>query len=124
MSNNPPPFRPWAIYVTTIVTIIVVIGFSWYGLSHAGNAPYEFLFPTLIFVWLIGAKLAAPKLPWMQVVLAGTVIIIVHFGIEAFHFVPANFIGEKIIQAICVLGFGAYWVRRNYIPSSANYWPE
>ena len=121
---NQPQFRPRVIFATTLITLAVVVAFALYGISHTGSDHYKYLFPLLVVVWLIGAKFAAPAIPLIQVIVAGFAIVLIHIGAELTHWPPALIVGEKIIEGVCVLGFGAYWVRKGYIPGSANHWPE
>lgn len=85
--------------------------------------------PAMLLVFTVGLKLAAPRLPWGQATTAGATILVVHFGIEHLalhwlHFPPMIIAGEYVIQAICIYGFGRYWITKGYTPDWANWWPE
>jgi hypothetical protein len=120
MSNSKPPFRPIAVLLTTLAILLTTAGFAFHSLMGGGTSSFEYLLPTLFVIALIGMKLAAPRIPWPQLAL----LVVAVFGIHllAEHLLPLMLIAEKLIEIVCVLGFGAYWVAKGYIPRESNRW--
>ncbi len=121
-----PTISRVTIFCTFVTGLATIVGFSFYSLKTGEAGIYTYLVPVLILVAFIGMKIAAPRLPWKQAALAGGVVLTTHFVTEhlTIIFPPFLFLGEVVIQVICVMGFGRYWVANGYIPASSNSWPE
>lgn len=116
------PFRRRPIAAATFALAILLVAFGIYGFKHPKSEHWHFFVPCGIAISLVGIKFAAPRLPWGHVFSAGVVIWLVHFAIEKSHNVALHIVGEVLFEAICVIGFGAYWVRKGYIPAFSNRW--
>lgn len=120
MSDSKPPFRPIAVFLTTLAVLLTAAGFGVHSLKGGGTSSFEYLLPTLFVIVLVGMKLAAPRIPWLQVTALVVVVFIIHLVAE--HFIPLMLVAERVIEAVCVLGFGAYWVAKGYLPRESNRW--
>ncbi|WP_262964292.1 hypothetical protein [Methylobacter psychrophilus] len=121
MNNQEPPFYPVVILLTTLAVLATAAGGSIYSLAAAGGVSlYKYLFQVLLLIVLVGLKLAAPKLPWFQCALAVSVVFVIHVVAE--HVQPLILIAEKVIEVVCVAGFGVFWVKKGYIPKESNRW--
>lgn len=121
MSNQPPPpLSRLAILLTTLAILATAAGFGLYSLMGGGAGIFSYLVPVLLFIVVIGWKLAAPRLPWRQAAYAASSVLLVHLLAE--HIVPLVFVVEKIIEVVCVAGFGTHWVKKGYIPKESNRW--
>jgi hypothetical protein len=103
--------------------MLTVIGFAFYFLK-TGNNILDWLFPVMLGLALFGMKLAAPSIPWFQLVLALGIVFFTSNVLDELA-LKANllffFAGKIVIPAVCVLGFGRYWVKRRYIPHWSNW---
>lgn len=106
--------------IGTLFLMLTAAAFGGYALSIGSMRPYQLLIPILLLEALFVMKWAAPLVPWKQVAIATAVVLAIHFVAE--HVTPLLFVSEKIIEIVCVAGFGAMWVRRGYMPSAANRW--
>lgn len=86
------------------------------------EVPWNLAVTLLIIGAVLVTKWAATDIHWAQVGLCCLVILGVHFVGAHFTWAPAYLIADKLIEAICILGFGTYWVKRGYLPKSANRW--
>jgi len=120
MSDSKPPFRPIAVLITTIAVLLTVACFAAHSLMGGGTSSFEYLLPTLFVIVLVGTKLAAPRIPWLQVAALALVVFGIHLAAE--HFIPLMLIAERVIKAVCILGFGTYWVAKGYLPRESNRW--
>jgi len=118
-------FSPQRIRVATLAVALTCIYLGYQALN--GNPRIlSYAFPILLGVCLIGMKWAAPRIPWLQLLAALFVV----FTVDAFFgwlghatAIPVIVLAaDKVIEAFCVLGFGAYWVTKGYIPLAANKW--
>lgn len=113
-----PPFNPRAIQLTTgalgIVIAITAI-YSIYGLL-----PYF-----IALVIAIGMKYAAPKIPFVEIVVCVATSLL---GMEFFDYLFVTqspiflIVGNLVSPAICVMGFGYRWVKKGWLPEYANRW--
>ena len=99
--SSPIPFFAIRLLITTVVILLTAAGFSMWALGTRSTEPYHYLVPVLLFIALCGIKLAAPNVPWGELVAAILIVLLIHFGSE--HYVPALLIAEKFIEVVCVL---------------------
>ncbi|MGV6489025.1 hypothetical protein [Stenotrophomonas bentonitica] len=113
------------IRITTLVLSVLLVGLGYVGLFHT-QAIYAYGFPALLTVCLIGMKWAAPVIPMKELV----VLVVLIFALSSlanwagaeYSAYPVIYLADKVVAAVCFLGFGAHWVRRGYIPAAANRW--
>ncbi len=117
-----PPYSSLAIQVTTLSVAITGALFGLYALLSGNFHVFELLVPVLLTIAIFGMHFAAKAIPWWQLVSAGAVIWLIHFGSELVHIAPIAILGEKIVEIVCVFGFGTYWVRKGYLPKNRNRW--
>lgn len=81
-----------------------------------------FAIPILLCVCLVGMKFAAPRIPWLQLALAMVSVFVINSIFDCFSasLPPIALLADKVIMFFCVFGFGAFWVKKGYIPASAN----
>lgn len=120
MSDSNPSFRPIIVFLTTLAILLTAAGFAFHSLLGGGTSSFEYLLPTLFVIVLIGMKLSAPRIPRLQLALLVGVVFGIHLLAE--HLLPLMLVAEKLIEIVCVLGFGAYWVVKGYIPRESNRW--
>jgi hypothetical protein len=120
MSNSKPPFRSIVVLLTTLAILLSAAGAAYHSLMGGGSSSYEYLLPIWFVILLLGGKLAAPRIPWLQIAALVVVVFGVHFFGE--HFPPFMLVDEKITEVICVFGFGAYWVAKGYISKETIRW--
>jgi len=94
--------------------------FTIYALLNQSFALFQIMLPILFVEALLTMKWAAPLIPWKQAIMASVTVLLIHFIAE--HFVPVLLVAEKIIELVCVAGFGAKWLRQGFIPVEANKW--
>ena len=118
---NDPRFSPIRIRIATLLIAATMV-YLGYRAINGDSSLLRYAFPILLCVCLIGMKFAAPKIPWLQLILAMGPVFIINL---IFYFLsgslpPIALIADKIIMFVCVFGFGASWVRNGYIPAAAN----
>ena len=109
------------IAIGTILLCLVVAGIGFCSLIGK-DVPWHLVVPALIIGATLVTKWAAPSIPWLQTAACCFVILMVHIAAELTEWLPAVVMADKVIEVSCVLGFGAYWVKRGYIPRWANQW--
>lgn len=120
MSKITGRFSPVRIMVGTLLMMLTAVVFGSWALATASVRPYQFMIPVLMIEALLVIKWAAPDLPSKQLAFAVGLILIIQFLSDQIPILNPLF--DKLIQLMCVAGFGASWVRRGYIPKSANRW--
>lgn len=118
------PFNPKAIQLTAAAIGLSTAVVAYQSLS-IGMGIYEYLPYIWCAVIAVGIKLAAPRVPFLEAILCMVSAFAVNYLCSylftsvspLFHFVEG-----VVIEALCVLGFGAHWVRKGYIPPWANRW--
>ena len=122
-----PIFHPSRVRLCTLAVVLALVVFAYLGITH-GIGVYEYAFPVLLTICLVGIKWAAPAIPLLQIVVLIVLLFLIHYLVDwlvaAEHLPPLALLGDKVVEVVCVFGFGAFWVRRGYIPASANHWPE
>lgn len=120
MNAQEPPFRPICIRITIAVLGVTTAAFSYFALSCGNTAPFNYLLPVLLLIALFGMRCAAPRIPWLQLLLAVVSVAIIHLVAE--YVLPFALVSEKVIEIVCVGCFGAYWVWKGYLPKERNRW--
>ncbi len=122
--QSPIPYNSIYIKISPLIISLTFV-FSLFYQPFPGIPTSNWL-PKLIFLEIfIFMKLAAPRIPFLQLAL----VVITLFAITSlidYLILEVNllyyFLGNIILPIICVFGFGQYWVSKSYIPSSKNKW--
>lgn len=124
MSHGEPPFYPWVLAVTTKAIPLAAAVFVWQSIVQ-GFGVFVWVPPICMAITLVGFKLAAPRIPWVELVVGLGLI----FGISwlmdtlTLEVSPLFFLlGQVLLPAVCVFGFGRRWVAKRYIPVWSNWW--
>ncbi|WP_153065928.1 hypothetical protein [Xanthomonas campestris] len=114
-----PLFFRKRIAIGTAVLALFVAAIAWRSMSTGSTFPSA-VAPTLLVAAMLVVKWAAPRIPWIEIALCAALILVVHTVAHLSQWIPATWLADKVIELFCLLGFGAYWVAKGYIPASAN----
>lgn len=113
--------RAWINIAAILIMMGLLIGLSLYAVRSKDFSVFGYWLPLAIAIALVAMKWAWPKIPGYQLAMLGLSVASIHFGME--HFGPfASLLSEYVLEAVCVFGFGAFWVRRGYLSKEANRW--
>lgn len=118
------PFNPKAIQLTA-----AAIGLSTALVAYQSFSIGMEVYKYLPYVWgavvTVGIKFTAPRVPLSEAMLCIVLALALNY-LCGFLFSSVSpffyFVEGVAIEALCVLGFGARWVRKGYIPPWANRW--
>ena len=118
------PFRPNVPPLIAGIISLLAAGLGIYSMLH-GISFFEMFVLIAPPIIVIGMKLAAPRIPILQVAACVLVVFLLNemFGflflnVSALYFI----LGELIIPFVCISCFGSYWVHKRYLPGWANKW--
>ncbi len=118
------PFNPKVIQLTA-----GAIGLSAALVAYQSFSTGIEVYKYLPYIWgavvTVGIKFTAPRVPFSEAILCIVSALALNF-LCGFLFSAVSpffyFVEGAAIEALCVLGFGARWVRKGYIPPWANRW--
>jgi hypothetical protein len=120
-----PIFSPPRIRLATLAVAVGMVVLGYLGITRSADV-YAYALPILLAICALGMKWAAPAIPLRQL---ATLIVLIFFAgwlgawaSEHWSLPPLVIVADKAIEVLCVIVFGAHWVKRGYIPQSANYW--
>lgn len=118
------PFNPKAIQLT-----VAAIGFSTALVAYQSLSTGIDIYKYLPHIWsavvAVGIKLTAPRVPFWEAILCLASALAVNYQCSYLFTAVSplfHFVGGIGVEALCILGFGARWVRKGYIPPWANRW--
>lgn len=104
---------------------IISLGGSVFYCGFNLQVPFDFWLTTVIGLFPLALKLAAPRVSLVQAFICAIMVLVINYlstvVLSGGPFVVWFFL-SKVIEIVCVLGFGFYWVQQEYIPSWANKW--
>jgi len=124
MNNTHIDYQPIFIQLYTVIAFLA-LAFVPLIFSFKYEQFFGWWLTTLIVFFPLALKLAAPRIPFRQAMACSFIVIAINY-LSGLMFSEGEltlwWLLGKLIPVICVLGFGAYWSRCNFIPAWANKW--
>jgi len=114
-----PRYYPIRIQIGTLGIAAALVYLSYRGMNGQ-SVTWGLVVPCLIVYALLVSKWAAPEIPWREMLACCILVLLIHYVADWIDWPPGYLVADKIVEMVLILGFGASWVRRKYLPWCAN----